>query len=360
MGKYKGLAQYRLKMVLLAVFALLAPAAAVHAQDAPELNPDVPLEYVVKRGDTLWDIAEFFLRDPWLWPELWNANPQVENPHLIFPGEVLYLVWVDGRPRLQREPPEPRNLVRMRPQIRTTPLEAAIPTIPLDDILAFLKGPRVIDADTYEDAPHIVAFGDNRLLGSDHADAYVRHADEANGYQYSVVRKGQTYRDPDSGKLLGYEAIPVATADVLRFEKISHARLSDSNLEVRELDRLMPLAYADFRTDFYPHAPGDDVNGRIIAVYDGVSQIGQYQIVTLNRGSKHGIEAGHVLRVMQAGEKVSDPKRSRLAPKVQLPDVDAGHLMVFLTYEELSYGLIMRATRAIHVLDKVVNPVPGI
>lgn len=358
-GKYKGLAQYRLTLVLLAVCALLAPAAVVHAQEGPELNPDVPLEYVVKRGDTLWDIAEYFLRDPWLWPELWNANPQVENPHLIFPGEVLYLVWVDGRPRLQREPPEPRNLVRVRPQIRSTPLEAAIPTIPLDEILAFLKGPRVIDSDTYEDAPHIVAFGDNRLLGSDEADAYVRHADEANGYQYAVVRKGQVYRDPDTGKLLGYEAIPVATADIQRFEKVSHARLSESNLEVRELDRLMPQAYSDFRTDFYPHAPTENIEGRIIAVYDGVSQIGQYQIVTLNRGSKHGIEAGHVLRVMQAGEKIRDPKSSRLAPKIQLPDVDAGHLMVFLTYEDLSYGLIMRATRPIHILDKVVNPVPG-
>ncbi len=361
MANYKGIRQLRLIVAVMLAWGGFSISAPAQAQDGPVLNPDVPLEYVVKSGDTLWGIAEYFLRDPWLWPELWNANPQVSNPHLIFPGEVLYLVWVDGKPRLQRERPrqEPANLVRLRPEVRRTPLEAAIPTIPLDEILAFLKGPRVIDKDDYEDAPHIVAFNDRRLLGSEEADAYVRGSEEADGYAYSVVRLGQKYRDPDDGDVLGYEAIPVASATIESFDKVSHARLTSSDREVRKLDRLFPASYSEFRADFFPSAPDNEINGRIIAVYDGVSQIGQYQIVTLNRGTSHGLQPGHVLRVMQAGRKIKDPKKSALSLKIQLPDVDAGHLMVFKTFERLSYGLVMRATRPIHLQDKVVNPVPG-
>ncbi len=329
------------------------------AQDGPVLKPDVPLEYTVKKGDTLWAIAEYFLRDPWLWPELWNANPQVANPHLIYPGEKLYLVWVDGRPRLQREPPESQRVVRLQPQIRRTPLSAAIPSIPLDEIRAFLKGPRVVEKEAYERAPHIVAFGDQRLLGSSEADAYVRGADAERGFRYSVMRRGQTYINPDDGALLGYEAIPVAQADVQAFGDVAHARLHNSLREVRTMDRLMPLSYSEFHADFFPKAPQSPVAGRIIAVYDGVEQIGQYQIVTLNRGSNHGLEPGHILQVFQAGRKMKDPKSGPFARRIRLPEINAGQLMVFKTFETLSYGLILRATRPIHVLDKVSNPVPG-
>ncbi|MGJ8668914.1 MAG: LysM peptidoglycan-binding domain-containing protein [Oceanococcus sp.] len=361
MANYKGLCRQRLWAGAMLFCAALGLSAQAQAQDSPVLNPDVPLEYVVKSGDTLWDIAEYYLRDPWLWPELWNANPQVANPHLIFPGEILYLVWVDGKPRLQRERPlqQASTLKRMSPQVRRSSLEAAIPTIPLDEILAFLNGPRVIDKDSYEIAPHIIAFEDDRLLGSDEAAAYVRGGDEANGFAYSVIRIGQKYRDPDDGDILGYEAIPVALATVEEFGEISSAQLSESNREVRILDRLFPTGYSEFRADFFPSAPGQEIEGRIIAVFNGVSQIGQYQIVTLNRGTSHGVQPGHVLQVKQAGKKVKDPKAWALSPRVRLPDMDAGHLMVFKTFERLSYGLIMRATRPIHVQDKVVNPVPG-
>lgn len=328
------------------------------AQQVPELNPDVPLEYTVKKGDTLWDIAEYFLRDPWLWPELWNANPQVANPHLIFPGEVLYLVWVDGRPRLQRTPPSRQEIVRLSPQARISNLGPPIPAIPLDAIRAFLKGPRVIDEDTLESAPYIVAFGDERLLGSSEADSYVKGSREEDGHRYSVIRKGQRYQDPETGRILGFEAIPVALADMQSFDKVSHAILSESQREVRIEDRLLPASSVQFDPNFYPHAPEEPIEGQIIAVYDGVSQIGQYQIVALNRGHRHGLENGHVLRVKQRGITVRDPK-SVFGRDLRLPEVDAGFLMVFMTYKDISYGLIMRATRPIHQLDKVTNPAPS-
>lgn len=363
MANYKGIC-------LLAGLALGSISAVLpaHAQNesGPVLNPDVPLEYVVKKGDTLWDIAEYFLRDPWMWPELWNANPQVENPHLIFPDEVLYLVWVDGKPRLQREAPAPAaqpaskprsSLARVSPQVRRTPLDAAIPTIPLKEIQAFLRGPRVMEKDHYDDAPHVVSFSDDRLLGSDGADAYVKGTKQADGYNYGVVRRGDKYRDPDDGDVLGYEAIPVGKAVVEQFGKVSVARLLETNREVLKMDRLVPAHDIEFRTDFFPSAPEEDIDGKIISVFDGVSQIGQYQIVTLNRGLLHGLRPGHILSVKQAGKKVKDP--NSLIWSVQLPDIDAGQLMVFKTFDRLSYGLIMRATRPIHVLDKVANPSPG-
>lgn len=361
MANYKGIRPLRLWAVVMLAWGAISISTTTQAQtqEGPVLNPDVPLKYVVKPGDTLWGIAAYYLRDPWLWPELWNVNPQVSNPHLIFPGDVLYLVQVDGKYRLQRNPQEASRLQRLTPQIRRSPLEAAIPTIPLNEIRAFLQGPRVIDRKTYEKAPHIIAFGDGRLLGSEEGEAYVRGVDKRDGYAYSIVRIGKQYRDPDTGDILGYEAIPVGDASVETFEDVSRAHLTSSDREARKLDRLLPANYSDFRADFFPSAPEQEIQGHIIAVYDGVSQIGQYQIVTLNRGTQQGLQPGHVLRIKQTGKKVKDPKAWALAPKVRLPDVDAGHLMVFKTFERLSYALIMLATRPIHVLDKVENPTPG-
>lgn len=367
-------------------FGLLAGAVfslGVAAQDAgPALNPDVPLEYTVKKGDTLWDISSYYLQSPWLWPELWQANPQVENPHLIYPGEVLYLVWVDGRPRLTRDPPGMTGgLVRLSPEARATPLRPAIPTIPLDAIRSFLNGPRVIDIDTYEKAPYIVGFEDQRLLGSSGIEAYLRRVTREEGFRYNLVRLGDTYHDPDTDELLGYEAIPIGRLEIQDFAPVSRGNIQTSFREAREGDRLLRLSAADYVSNFYPHAPEAVVDGQIISVFDGVSHIGQYQIVTLNVGARDGLEPGHILRVIQRGAVVDDPefdayntevaarrpydRRPRKAPagavlpgKLQLPDRNAGLLMIFKTFKGISYGLIMRATRSIHIRDKVGNPLP--
>ncbi len=355
MRNYKALINLKIGRRAAAVLAGLLFAGHVAAQDPPVINPDVALEYTVKKGDTLWDISEYFLRDPWLWPELWSANPQVANPHLIYPGEILYLVWIDGRPRLTRKPPARNEVVRLSPRARTLSLGAPIPTIPLDAIRAFLNGPRVVEEEVLETAPYIVAFGDERLLGSSEADSYIKGSREDDGYRYSVVRKGQRYTDPETGRTLGYEAIPVAQADVQQFGDISHAVLSQSLREVRIEDSLLPASSLNFDPNFYPHAPEKPIQGQIIAVFDGVSQIGQYQIVTLNRGQTHGLENGHVLRVKQRGITVRDPKKF-FRSSLRLPEVDAGYLMVFMTYKDISYGLVMRASRPIHILDKVTHP----
>ncbi len=341
-------------------------AGTAVAQQGPELNPDAPLKYVVKKGDTLWDIAGYYLRDPWLWPELWTANEQIENPHLIYPGDTLYLVMLDGKPRLSRTPPQtiagPRTikgggqLGRLQPEILREPLAEAIPTIPINAIQDFLRGPRIIDRNAYDKAPYVVDFVGEHMMGSQAVGAFVKRADPDDGYGYDLVRIGQKYKDPDSGRTLGYEALSVGRVEIREFDEISRAMITASDREVMRGDRLMADSGSRFDSNFFPRAPEDEIRGTIISVYDGVTQIGQYQVVTLNRGEKQGLQIGHVLTVYQRGEKVRDPHGWG---RVQLPEQRAGTVMVFRTFKEISYALVMRATRAIHVLDKVGNPVPG-
>lgn len=321
-------------------------AGAASAPSAVPVREDAPLRYVVKEGDTLWDIAEHFLRDPWYWPELWYVNPEIDNPHLIYPGDLLQLVWVDGRPQLRR-------VERLSPQIRELPLESAVPTIPIEAIRQFLRGPRLVTEEELAQAPYIVQFLDEHLIGGSGNLAYIRRADPAKGRDLNIVRLGDTYLDPDSGELLGYEAIPVGRVEVRVFDDISTTLITHSYREALVGDRLLPLDETVLTADFQPHAPDHEVDGRIISVYDGVSEIGQYAIVTLNRGTRENIEPGHVLDIYKSGRRARDPvTRERLT----LPPVKAGTLLVFKVEDRVSFGLVMQATRAINLLDRVRTP----
>ncbi len=319
---------------------------------AVEVEENEPLRYVVKRGDTLWDIADYFLADPWYWPELWYANPDIANPHLIYPGDILELVWVDGRPQLRRA--EPRRGERLSPEIREQPIDAAIPTIPLDAIRQFLNGPRLVTEEELDEAPYVIHFLDEHLIGGTGDELYVRKADPTDGDDYALIRPGQRYIDPDNGELLGYEAIPVGRVTMSAFADVSTGEIQRSYRESLIGDRLLPVTNETLlASDFYPHAPEKPVDGGLIAVFDGVSEIGQYQIVVLNRGEVDGIERGHVLDILQTGRQTRDPLTGE---RLTLPDLKAGTLMVFEVEQELSFALIMRATRAVHVHDSVRNP----
>lgn len=336
------------------------PPPVVRSETPPptplvEVADNAPLKYVVKKGDTLWDIATYFLRDPWLWPEVWYVNPQVANPHLIYPGDELLLVWVDGRPQIRRGG---LGVERLSPRVRNLPLDAAIPTIPIDAIRNFLRGPRLIETDALDDAPYVLEFVGEHLIGAEGMSVYVMRLPEEDITTYQIVRRGETYRDPDDNRVLGVEALPIGEVEVVQYGTPAVTRVLDSVREVLIGDHLLPSEAEVFSANFFPHAPGNEIEGRIINVYEGVSQIGQYAIVALNRGQMHGLTPGHVLSIYQAGRKVSDPYRSGYG-KVQLPDTLAGNLLVFKTYERFSYGLVMEAFRPVHVLDKVKNPQPS-
>ncbi len=333
-------------------------AAVGQPASPPVLNPRHPDSYVVQRGDTLWDIASMFLRDPWLWPEIWQINPQIENPHLIFPGDILSLAYLgDGRPvvQLERGPQTAGGFERLSPRVRSQPLEEAINTIPYETIQAFLSRPRVLEKDDLDDLPYIVAHREG-LIGSAGRDVYARGTDAPVGSVYNIVEKGEKLVDPDTRRTLGWEGIYVGQGRIDRTGDPSTVRLIESEREavvgnyLMEEEDVKPM-------NFLPHAPDSDIEGRIISVLSGVSLIGQYNVVVINRGENAGLEPGHVLRVYQTGRTVHDEfGRGPFGDKVRLPDEPAGTMMVFRTTPRISYALIMEATNAIAVLDTVRSP----
>ena len=309
-----------------------------------------PNEYVVQVGDTLWDIAATFLKDPWFWPEIWYVNPDIVNPHLIYPGDVLGLVYIDGQPRITNVR---ASTYRLSPQARVTPLTEAVASIPYEAVAAFLSSGVIIEKDEADDLPYIVAARGDHMIASAGNQVYVRDLDQSGqGARYNVVHIGDPLRDPDDNRMIGYQGMLIGEGDLRRGGDPATVALTDTNREVVVGDRLIPSA-VDVPLNFFPSAPSSQVDGRIISVVDGVTQIGQYQVVVMNRGTNNGLSVGDVLTVFQAGEVVKD----RIGGgKVKLPDEEAGTVMVFKTYDRISYGLVMEATQAIHVLDAVRNP----
>ena len=321
-----------------------------------------PNQYTVQEGDTLWDIASVFLRDPWYWPEVWYVNPQVENPHLIYPGDILSLVSVDGRQRIVNRPV---SAYRLSPQARVTPLDQAIDSIPYEQISSFLSRGIVLEKGQAEQLPHLLAVRGEHMVAAAGNEIYVRGGEAAPaGTRYSVVHLGGKLIDPDDGKVIGYQGIYVGEGALARGGDPATIALTETNREAKEGDRLIPET-VDIPLNFFPKAPDIDVEGRIISVVDGVSLIGQYQVVVLNRGARNGLAPGDVLTVFQDGQVVRDryaksafvSEKSLFAgEKVKLPDEEAGTIMVFKVYDRIGYGLVMEATDAIRVHDTVRNP----
>lgn len=327
----------------------VSPPDLETADLSAQIREEAPLRYVVKPGDTLWDIAGYYLRDPWYWLQLWNDNPQIDNPHRIRPGDVLVLSRTgDGRPRLGRGARE-----RLSPRVREAPVDRAIPTIPREAIRAFLTSPRLVTEAELSGAPYIVSFGDQHLVGGEGSLVYLRGAPADGPEAYSVVHPAGNYRDPETDEILGQRAIPAGELQIRRFGDVSTAVMTRSYREARPGNRLLPVASAGMVRDFHPHAPANPVTGHIMSVQDGLSAIGQYQVVTLNRGRNDGLERGHVLDIYEAGREVADPVAGG---RVELPERHAGRLMVFKVDARVSFALIMNATRAIHVEDVVRSP----
>lgn len=340
-----------------------AVASQAPSDSAGILNPNAPKSYTVKRGDTLWDISAMFLRDPWLWPEVWYVNPQIENPHLIYPGDVLTLAYgANGQPQIRLER---GGAARLEPRLRSTPLDSAIPPIPYGAIAAFLSRPSLLSSEDVKRAPHVLAFRDGHMVGGAGNEIYVRNLKAPENARFSVVHIGQALRDPDNGDILGYHGIYTATAMVTNPGDPAKAVLSDSERETLEGDRLFSTD-VDTPLNFVPRAPATEVRGQIIAVANGSSLIGQHQVVAINRGKRHGVDAGHVLAVDSAGAVVRDRASARriggigfgssFAPRVKLPDERAGTLLVFKSYDRMSYALVMGASAPMRVADVVRNP----
>jgi hypothetical protein len=331
-------------------------------QGAVAVNPNAPESYVVKRGDTLWGIAKVFLRDPWFWPEIWQVNPQIQNPHLIYPGDTLRLVYIDGRPVIQLER---GDVARAEPRIRSEPLQTAVTTIPYETVAAFMSKPSVLTREQIKSAPYVMASRDSHVVTSEGDTVYARgFASPAElGTHYNVVRVGEALRDPDDNRIVGYDGIFTGAGHITRSGDPATLIMTESSRETEPGDKLF-IGGVDVPLDFIPSPPKTKTVGRIMAVTNGETEIGQYEVVVINRGAADGLAPGNVLAVFQAGDVVHDTANrgflntgSRLfSPKVRLPDERTGTFMVFKTFDHLSYGLIMEATDLIRVADRVENP----
>ncbi|MDJ0747979.1 MAG: LysM peptidoglycan-binding domain-containing protein [Woeseiaceae bacterium] len=325
------------------------PVVELISGPAP-LAEGAPDEYVVQVGDTLWDIAGTFLKDPWYWPEIWYVNPDIENPHLIYPGDVLGLIYIDGQPRITNVR---ASTYRLSPQARVTPLTESITSIPFEDIQAFLSSGVILEKDEADRLPYLLATRGDHLIASAGNEIYVRGlADTLSGARYRVVTIGDPLYDPDDDRLIGYQGILVGEGQLNRGGDPATVALTNTEREAKPGDRLLPES-VDIPLNFFPRSPSSQIEGRIISVVGGVTQIGQYQVVVLNRGSNNGVSVGDVLTVWQSGEEVDDRFGGG---SVRLPDEEAGTVMVFKTYDRISYGLVMQATQAIHIHDTVRNP----
>lgn len=319
------------------------------SQDSNRLAADAPDKYVVQVGDTLWDIAATFLRDPWYWPEIWYINPQVENPHLIYPGDELALIYVEGQPRVTTVR---GSAHRLSPEARITPLTDAITSIPHDAISSFLSTGVVLEKSEIDRLPYLVATKGEHMLAAAGNTVYVRGDTAEPGTRYNVVHIGDALIDPDTNDLLGYHGQHIGEGTLRRGGDPATLALTKSSQEAKQGDRLLPTT-VDIPLNFFPKAPSTSVNGRIISVVGGVTQIGQYQVIVTNRGTNHGIAVGDVLSVFQQGPVVKDHVEGG---SVKLPDEEAGTVMVFKVYDRISYALVMEATQAIHIHDYVRNP----
>ena len=349
----RRLAGAALVAVTLAVAGIAAGQQGGIDRSVIPIAPDAPARYVVQPGDTLWDISAKFLTDPWYWPEIWHINPQVANPHLIYPGDELALTWVDGQPRVTVASGGP---VRLSPRVRENPLSEAIQAIPYDRIAAFMSRPSVLSKEQVEGAPYVAHGREHRLVSAVGQEVYVRRFDDAKtGNRYSVYHVGDELKDPDGGDVLGYQGLYTGEADVHRTGDPTTMLIVDSARETLEGDIVLPIV-PEAKLDFIPRAPKSKVEGKVMSVIDDRTVVAEYDIVIINKGKRDGLEPGNVLAIWAAGEEVRDVTPNAVSRSVQLPDERMGLAMVFKTYDRMSYGLTMESEREIHVGDAVRSP----
>lgn len=347
-----------------------------------KLNPSHPERYTVSRGDTLWDISGKFLNNPGQWPLLWRYNNQIKNPHLIYPGDTIYFSIVDGQPRLSFSPTEAASVSpsakpcvlseediksgrsnfalspegKLQPCIRESVTEKAIQLIPAEAIQKYLSLPRVLGQNELNAAPYIVDLAGEHLIAGNGDKVYARAIIQPKSLTYSVYREGDTLRNPTTQEILGFEADYIADLTLQEAGDPATLTITKAKSEIRVGDRILPTSEQEVVLNYFPMPPEESIKGNIIGVLNGVTQIGRYNVVVIDKGVADGLKTGHELDIYQHGKIASDPYSRIKNDEVQMPDEYAGKLMVFRPFERVSYALVMQAQKAIHVLDKVQTP----
>lgn len=367
-----------------------------NAGDEIKLQKNAPESHTVVKGDTLWGISSKFLKDPWQWPKVWKMNRgQIKNPHLIYPGDVVVLDTSSGSPQFRLL----HETVTLEPGIREEPLATeAIQTIAPSVIGPFLSQPLLIEKGQLDNSPRILSGQDNRVILSPGTRVYVNDIKNGAGTHWNIYRPGEQLIDPDTKENLGTEAIYLGDVDISRFGAPATGDIVRAKEEIFAKDRLV-ISPDEFKSSFVPHAPEAKINGRIMRIYGGVAEGGANMVVSINRGKKDGLEEGHVLAISRYGKIITDPEykdpnNNKVVPEqkklkelnfdvytgadgkkvvniekeraqsqevlqpgqLKLPDERVGLVMIFRTFDRVSYGLIMSTTDAVYTLDSVQTP----
>jgi hypothetical protein len=377
------------KAIISLIFLLSFALAGIAATSSPELQPNAPDRYTVVPGDTLWGIATRFLRDPWRWPELWRMNQsQLRNPHRIYPGDTLVLDRSGGQVRMRVDQ------ARVGPRVRIEPREGdAIQTISPSVIEPFLSKPMVVSANELDAAPEIVATQEDRVALGPGAVAYVRGVSRTEETRWQIFRRGDPLIDPENKQLLGYVAVYLGEAELRRRGELSTVEITKAAQEIYRGDRLVAIPPDSPVFAYVPHAPQNPVQGRIVSTYGGLWETGPLAIVTLSKGTRDGLEVGHVLALFRDQRSARYAERTeplfgrqgpsgndkrvpyypaelsgreaplfQSAPPVresdfaQLPAERYGLILVFRTFERASFALVMQASRPVSVADIIANP----
>jgi len=338
--------------------AMVAPAA--YAANKCEFRADAPDSHKVVRGDTLWDISGKFLHNPWCWPQVWGLNrDQIKNPHWIYPGQIVYFDRATGRLSLGKPvgASGTGGTVRLSPQVRIDGVgQDAVPAIPSGVIEPFLSQPLIVTPEQLLGTPRIVATQEGRVNLAKNDRAYVS-GDLKDGTAFQVFRPGKPLHDPETKAVIGYEAAYLGSLKLTRAAKADHEAhafmVVSSKEEMTVGDRLLPVPHIPM-LNYVPHAPERPLAARIVSVYGGVTHAGQNQIVSINRGTKDGVDVGTVLEMYRYGVLVKD--RTDTKEMIKLPDEKYGALFVFRVFENISYALVMQVTDSVQVGDVAKSP----
>jgi len=325
------------------------------------LAANAPDTYTVKGGDTLWGISSIFLTSPWRWPELWGMNKaDIANPHLIYPGQTLRLVKSNGRARLElADAPsaQPGDVARLSPRVRDVTDRDAIPSIPNRVIEPFLSKPAIISPDELNLYPRIVATQEQRVYVGVGDTAYARGVTDDRIERYNIFRPARPLYDPDDverRRPIAYEAFYLGLAQMTKAGEVATLMIRESTQEIGVGDRLVPVVRQPVLA-YVPRRPDGPVDGRIVSIYSGLTETGTQAVVTLNRGSRHGMKIGYVLALLDTGETILD-RTSAKGEYIKLPDERFGAMFVFRVFDEISYALVVRVTRPVRIGDRFVEP----
>jgi nucleoid-associated protein YgaU len=362
------------KPVLFLVAGLLAGSVMAADSKPVDVKNSAPERYTVQKGDTLWDISNRYLKDPWRWPEIWEVNPQVRNPHLIYPGDKLVLCRIQDRNVVavdtgggcddvaQRLTNKASGRVdagtgKLLPQIRSEPMSVAIPAVPLQAIRAFLSGSRVVSPEELDRAPYVLAGLGHRIIAGAGEQVYARGKSLAVGDNYGVYRRGKAYVDPVTGEVLGIEAADIATGNITAVQgEVGTLSLSRTTQEVRIEDRLLLSEAMPVTPVFHPLNPENVKPGRILQIMNSLGSGGLNSIIVLNRGERDGVQQGHTFAIYEHGGVIRDRAKDEL---VQLPSERSGLAMVFRTFNKVSYAIVLKASTVVKQGDEVRPPVSG-